>query len=627
MKNILFKIGLIIFSVAFSQTNIEKQAIIKETNTVGLLALKTKFSQENLEREARISKFLLDNPSLKRRTDIDSKVNEIYDIVNSEIIYLETDNAGAAITSRANRLYNNGGLGLNIQGQNMMAFVWDGGSARTTHTEFNNKVISADSGTLSSHATHVTGTVVAQGFSASVRGIAFNASATSYDWNDDFTEMTNEAANGMLVSNHSYGPTSTTDWIHGAYNSTSRNFDLIAFNAPFYLATTSAGNDRNDFNDAILGPYLAQKGGYNLTKGMKNSKNILTVGAVNQVSNYNNASSVVMTSFSNWGPTDDGRIKPDIVTKGTSVVSTTSTNDTSTGSSNGTSMAAPGVAATALLVQQYYKSINPDFMRAATLKGLLLHTADEAGWEQGPDYEYGWGLINAEKAANVITKKTINASLIEENTLNTGQTFSKTVYSPGIEPLIVSISWTDPAGTANSGTTDPTNLNIVNDLDVRVTRNNTTFFPWTLDPANPSNQAVRTTDNFRDNFEKIEIDAPTAGAYSIQVTHKNANLVNSLQRYSIIVSGINQNLSEKDFNSSDLSIIIFPNPVKDFLQFSMLEDDKVTKVSIVDISGKEVFISNVINNNSLDVSSLQNGIYFVKFYSMEKSTVKKFVKE
>ncbi|MFY7810328.1 MAG: S8 family serine peptidase, partial [Flavobacterium sp.] len=394
MKNILLKINLFVFAFSFSQTQKERQEIISETNRVELSILKQQFSKENNERKERVNKYLIENSNQKKRIEIDSKVKEIYDVIDNQVSYLETDNAGASITARANKLYNGGSLGLNIQGQNMRAYVWDGGSARTTHTEFNNKVINPDGATLSSHATHVTGTIVAQGFSSTLRGIAFNASATSYDWNDDFTEMTDEASNGMLISNHSYGPTSNSVWIHGAYNSTARAFDLIAFNAPFYLATTSAGNDRNNTTDAILGPYISQKGGYNLTKGMKNSKNILTVGAVNQVNNYVNASSVVMSDFSNWGPTDDGRIKPDIVTKGTSVVSTTSSNDNSFGINNGTSMAAPGVAATALLLQQYYKSINPTFMRAATLKGLLLHTADEAGWEKGPDYEYGWGLIN-----------------------------------------------------------------------------------------------------------------------------------------------------------------------------------------------------------------------------------------
>jgi hypothetical protein len=42
-------------------------------------------------------------------------------------------------------------------------------------------------------------------------------------------------------------------------------------------------------------------------------------------------------------------------------------------------------------------------MRSATLKGILIHTADEAGPADGPDYRYWWGLIDMPKAASVIT--------------------------------------------------------------------------------------------------------------------------------------------------------------------------------------------------------------------------------
>ncbi|MFY7811857.1 MAG: T9SS type A sorting domain-containing protein, partial [Flavobacterium sp.] len=233
----------------------------------------------------------------------------------------------------------------------------------------------------------------------------------------------------------------------------------------------------------------------------------------------------------------------------------------------------------------------------------------------------------AEKAANIITKKPLLTSIIEENTLNTGQTFSKTIFSAGLEPIVVSISWTDVAGTANSGTTDPTTLNLVNDLDVRVVRNSTTFFPWTLDPANPTNQAVRTMDNNRDNFEKIEIDTPLAGAYTIQITHKKTNLVNNSQNYTLIVSGVNQNLSLQNIITNDLPVLLYPNPVKENLQFSFFDQVMIDLVTILDATGKEVFKTNEIYNNSINVSNLQSGIYFIKLSSKEKNTVKKFIKE
>jgi hypothetical protein len=63
-----------------------------------------------------------------------------------------------------------------------------------------------------------------------------------------------------------------------------------------------------------------------------------------------------------------------------------------------------------LLLQQHHINLFQQPMLAATLKGLILHTADEAGFADGPDYQFGWGLINAEKAANVLTN--INQSSI-----------------------------------------------------------------------------------------------------------------------------------------------------------------------------------------------------------------------
>lgn len=55
-------------------------------------------------------------------------------------------------------------------------------------------------------------------------------------------------------------------------------------------------------------------------------------------------------------------------------------------------------------LQQHYQNTHSSTrMRSATLKGLALHSADEAGSADGPDYIYGWGLMNAERAAELIS--------------------------------------------------------------------------------------------------------------------------------------------------------------------------------------------------------------------------------
>ena len=126
---------------------------------------------------------------------------------NGNPIYYTTDNAGAAITTRANRLNSGGSLGLSLDGQNMNIGVWDGGKVRNTHLLLVGRVTQVDNATaLSAHATHVSGTMMGNATaSPSAKGMASQANLRAYDWNSDTSEATVAANNGLLVSNHSYG--------------------------------------------------------------------------------------------------------------------------------------------------------------------------------------------------------------------------------------------------------------------------------------------------------------------------------------------------------------------------------------------------------------------------------------
>lgn len=474
------------------------------------------------------------------------------------LYYATESNVTAARATRANFLNSGGGLGLSLDGQNMVARVWDGGPVRGTHSAFftsstnttsritNVDVTFTTASGNSSHGTHVAGTILALPWNtttAQVKGMASQATGRTFDWTDDESEAVSEVGLGMLLSNHSYGVPVTGGsgplpaWYIGSYVEDSRIWDEIAYNSPFYLPVYSAGNDGNNNDNADPIMY-----GFDKLVGNKVAKNVLTVANAQDptIAADGSLTSVTINSSSSQGPTDDRRIKPDITGNGTGLVSPVSTSNTATDNYSGTSMAAPNVTGTLLLLQQHHKNVTNSFMKAATLKGLACHTADDGG-EIGPDPIFGWGLLNAKKAAETINNNGLS-SWISEERLNQGQTFTMTVRSNGgtNNPLAASITWADVPGEANNGQrltpNDPFRA-LVNDLDIRITRNGTTFYPWKLNSIDPTMPATRTGDNNLDNVELITIDNPAAGDYVITVIHKG-NLVTGSQNYSLVVTGI-----------------------------------------------------------------------------------------
>ena len=462
-------------------------------------------------------------------------------------IYYSTTNVTAARSTRASFLNTGGGMGLTLDGQGMVARVWDGGTTRRTHSGFGGRVTTIDdvSGiTYSDHATHVTGTIIALPWntaSAAVKGMATQATARTFNWTNDESEALSEVLGGMLISNHSYGvPIGSGSsvlpaWYIGAYTDDARGWDEIAYLSPYYLPVMSAGNDGGNNNNS--NPIAT---GYDKLTGNKTAKNVLIIANANDatINADGSLSSVTINASSSQGPTDDRRIKPDVAGNGTGLTSTVSTSNTATDTYSGTSMSGPNVAGTLLLVQQHHKNVTGGFMKSATLRGLACHTADDAG-NAGPDAKFGWGLVNGKKAVETITNNGLT-SWVSENKLSQGQTFTMTVKSNGgsTNPLVASITWTDLPGTANNGTLG-NNYSVpvlVNDLDIRVTKDGTTYYPWKLQ-SSPSALAIRTGDNNVDNVEVVRIDTPTAGDYVITVTHKGT-LVTGEQNYSLIVTGI-----------------------------------------------------------------------------------------
>ena len=489
--------------------------------------------------------------------------------------YYTTYNLDAAKTTSTDKLWKDGGLGLDLDGTGIVVGVWDGGPVRITHNEFESRVRAVDiEDEPIFHATHVAGTIAAAGIRSDARGMANKSIVDSYDWDGDNSEMRAAARLGMLISNHSYGYihgweynneenrwewygdeniSRTEDYKFGFYGQDARIWDDIAYDHPRYLIVKSAGNDRGDGPAPGTEHFVWSRGrwvsstarrekdgngSYDCIGTQGTSKNILTIGVVNDIpGGFSNPGDVSIASFSVFGPTDDGRIKPDLVGNGIGLLSTSDSGDDSYAVSSGTSMSSPNVAGSLALLQELYRELHGTYMYAAMLKSLVLHTADDAG-NDGPDYTSGWGLLNAASAADFLSLSGKDTFFLD--TLKEDSTNNYSFYATGEAPLKITIVWTDPPGKVPAIGLDPVDKNLVNDLDIRLVReiDGQVFRPFVLNPANPDQHATR-GDNKIDNVEQILVETPLKGAYTLRVSHK-FSLENNAQAYGVSVSGLSR---------------------------------------------------------------------------------------
>lgn len=679
-KNLLTLTTLLIGSFVIGQTEEQKILITKNYDQERLAKLVVDFREEYEANYARAIGLAQKNGWETRIVKEDGTVLELKGVTeDGQPIYISTLNEGAARTTKTNELYPGGSLGLELTGEGMTVGVWEIDATRPTHELFSGRVTQVNADSWGNHANHVTGTLIGgDDIQFGARGMAYEANARAFNAVNDHSEMANEAADGLLVSNHSYGIPAAflSSSLLGKYNTDARNVDLITYEAPYYLPVIAAGNDRDDG---------ISFDGYDLLTDMACNKNAMTVAAVRQLLFYDEPSDVQMSPFSTWGPTDDGRIKPDISGKGVSTFSASVETNSDYYTASGTSMAAPNVAGSLILLQQHYLNVNGMFMRSSTLRGLACHTAFEAGDHPGPDYEFGWGLMNAEAAAVAITNNG-RSSLIEEIILNNGETYSIQVYAADIADLHASITWTDPAGDfPGGGLNDPTPA-LINDLDLRISQDSMVYLPWKLDVDDPSEGATK-GDNLVDNIEKVEVEN-SAGLYTITVTHKG-NL-DDPQIFSLIVTGIGDctgalngtafidscgtcvegttglTACKKDCNddwggiafvdscgvcaggntiytpvlnneicnlhesgiTSDL-IQVFPNPTNGQLNIhftDVVPED--TKLRIYSPDGKIVYaflVDDMASDIELDMSGVASGVYLVKLYTPDVTIVERIV--
>lgn len=532
---------ILVCSATFGQSEKLKSIIKKEYDfsKIGAMHVDLEFDFED-NREKTLALAKINNWKVKEVLPNGKKI-ELQEIgTDGSPLFYETYSENASQTSRASTLHTNGLLELDLDGAGMQVGVWDSGVALTTHQEYDARASIAD-GTdeIDAHATMVTGSIISSGIKKEAKGVAYAAKVLSHDWTRDKIEVAEAAANGLLLSNHSYGIKTdrVPDWYFGSYIKVSQDWDRIMYNAPYYLMVTAAGNAQNRRdNDAPI--FGTSTDGFDLMLGFTIAKNGLTIaGANTKIDRNGNLKEAAVSAYSSFGPVDDGRIKPDLAGDGSSIVSTYATSNTSYNSSSGTSMATPGVTGALLLLQQYNEQLYGSYLKAATLKGLALHTADDVD-KAGPDYKMGWGVMNAKRAAEVLINKEYSTYISEEN-LEEGATFSYTVAANENETFSASISWTDPESEfLNRGVLNDKTIALVNDLDIRITQDGKTFLPWKLNPANP-NAAAEQGDNLVDPFERIDI--PNAkGTYTITISHKG-NLKNEAQDFSLLISGASMN--------------------------------------------------------------------------------------
>jgi len=403
---------------------------------------------------------------------------------------LNYNNIGAHGISGLNALN-----GKNLNGKGVTIGIGDNADINT-HVDFNGRLINRTSATPASHGTHVAGTAAGAGIiDIKNHGMAPKATIVNQFFSDIIVNSPTYITDyNMVVTNNSYFSAELGCAGTGEYDFLSSYVDRQLGNYKQLLHVIAAGND--GLNTCT--PYPS--GFATIKSGWQTAKNVLTVGAINTV-DYSGA------NFSSRGPVKDGRIKPEITTGGVNVTSTY-VND-SYGLSNGTSMSTPVVTGALSLMYERYRQLhagaNP---RASLIKTLVCNTAEDLG-NAGPDFTFGFGMLNARRAVEAIegNRYFINATSAGGNGIH------PITVPANTRRLKIMLYWADTAAAINAG------MALVNDLDLTVKEPSAILHrPLVLNPStgNVNNSANEGADH-TNNIEQVVIENPAAGTYTINV--------------------------------------------------------------------------------------------------------------
>ena len=438
-------------------------------------------------------------------------------------------NYDAKLTSDVVDIQPGGSAGYNLDGEGIVVGMWDAGSVRTTHEQVIGRAQNMSNAPIIPHSCHVAGTIIGSGSPyVEAGGMAPKATLKAWPYIPDYLSVINayaDIAERLDVINCSLSTaiTASDEQLNpsrfGLYTSHSRQWDDIVYNHNLILVK-SAGNTRNnldlyrplDSNSLYTSnPILREY--YTLSPGSA-AKNNIVVGAIRDlVDKPHIATDSSMTDFSSWGPTADGRIKPDVVANGERLLSMGYESDTHYYQQSGTSMSAPVVTGIiALLIQKFRQDYNGYTPTASLMRSLLIHTAIDAG-PAGPDYRFGWGLVNARAAADAIENSKTGKTWFITDEIGEGEIIYK-IAAPGTNPIRLTLCWTDYPGDPDA------DIALVNDLDITVEGPGGKYYPWTLNPDDPLSLAQQNKENHLDNIEQIYIPKPEQGEYAIHIKGK-----------------------------------------------------------------------------------------------------------
>lgn len=561
-------------------------------------------------------------------------------------LYYTTHIRSARKAARTQTLSAEGSSGLNLNGEGIQLGIWDAGHIFTAHDEFTGgeeqniyqvPIEIADSTAADiwhGHPTAVASIVIAKGIleneNYDITGIATALDKVySYDWNDDISEIFEQLQTfnnpDFILSNHSYGiplmydGELLPDEFIGDYSQWSSIIDNITYTYPYYVHIAAGGNDGN-----VSYPTQETTGLDQLT-GSTTAKNVLTVGSFSMDDNSEN---FTPTGFSSAGPTNDFRIKPEITAPGQrlSAASWDKNNPEQLDSyvvTSGTSFAAPATAAGLAQLQQLHQRIFSSYMRGATAKALLCHTADDIkDWNgidiTGPDVKTGYGAINILAAAELIEKDEFTTNTILEFELAEGETKSLFMTITNAGELKATLSWYDPHAKNNA------EIALVNDLDLRIIQENTLFYPYKL-PTEAQQAVAIKGDNEVDNIEQIRVSEELGGIYEIRISHKG-NLQDGLQAASLVLTGPGIIIPSKRVleDISEDGFLVTQDSTGESMTVAILDNALSFKsLRLLNMSGREVTLAQKQSfsrtSMQLNVDFLPTGLYILGIESNKRT--------